>query len=197
MTSSRTRRAVPSAAWVTGAVALLAGCTGGGNRADTAPTGTSRTLVSAEPVTAAAGPSADARIAAAREAVFRLGTVVPRGGPGADIGATTSGSAALVGRDADGLLDTRITGGSWTVRVTCTGRSRVTAYAAAPSVLARLDVGATATPDTRGTARTVVPSGTIVAFDAGRPGPDGLEVRLTSEDAVPLTGVAYELARAG
>lgn len=203
-------RSIVSLTVLTAAVAVLAGCTGGGS-ARTVPEATSTTSVrpatpapgsrSAVPAVvgsvAVADPSDTARIAAAREAAAALGGRLTRGSGAPGRGpAIQSGSAALVGRDASGWLDTTVTSGAWTVLVTCTGTGRITAYAAAPSVLTRLDVRATVTPDTRGTGRTVVPCSPTVAFETGRPGPDGLEIRVHSEDATPLTGVAFRLSPA-
>ena len=139
-----------------------------------------------------------ARVAAGAAARARLGLdrqptdTPPDTAPGAS--AMTSGSGALVGKDGTGWLDQTVTSGQWDVRVTCTGTGSIVAYAGSPAVLARLARPATAAPDPQ---RVHVRCGTTVAFAAGRPGRDGLEVLVVAEQAVPLTGVAFALRRAG
>lgn len=179
--------------------ALAAGCTGSGHTP----------AVTAAPVrTPAAGPSMPARSApavvteaehrAAGEAAGELlgvagpGTARSSSVPAAPPAAISSGTAALLGGEAEVWSDTTVTRGRWQVRVACTGTGSVTAYAAAPSVVGR--VGLVGVTDRWRTGRVAVRCGRApTAFDAASPGPDGLAVLVSAAEGAGLTGVAFTL----
>lgn len=200
---------------LTGAL-LLAGCSGTtmlpGPPPSTPPPVTAPAPATVSPAvttspSVAASPSvtgpipAPTGIAAGRRAAEQLGTIT-----GSTVAASASGA---MGR-GDFLGRARsLTAGQFVMQVTCVGPGSITFLVGAPAAFGRLHAVATPsfTPDATGgtltsptgVTRAVVDCGThtLVVFDAGPPGPGGLDVRLSGRGTGSATGFVYQLRRVG